>query len=104
MLEFQSQPDRWMALRFATYATLLWQHLVKEKQLTAKGLLPPIFGLVLYNGEASWSASTQLADLVDLSDSTHLQAFQPKMRYYLVEENQYRKEKTGSLSGILFRQ
>src|SRR5580693_2767000 len=28
MLEFQSTPDRWMALRVMVYAGLLWQHII----------------------------------------------------------------------------
>ncbi len=39
LLEFQSKPDRWMALRALVYAGLLWQHLVKEKSLPPGGKL-----------------------------------------------------------------
>ncbi len=71
MLEFQSQTDRWMVLRFNTYVSLLWQHLVKEKQLSTKGFLPPIVGIVLYYGESRWTAPTQLSDLIDLARIFH---------------------------------
>lgn len=43
MLEFQSTPDRWMALRALVYAGLLWQSLAKERPLSPDGLLPPVF-------------------------------------------------------------
>lgn len=50
LLEFQSRPDPWMALRMLVYAGALWQQLVAENSLLAGGKLPPIFPLVLYNG------------------------------------------------------
>ena len=34
LLEFQSQPDPFMALRMLVYVGLLYQELVKQKQLT----------------------------------------------------------------------
>ena len=37
MLEFQSTIDRWMALRFGTYVHLLYEQLVKEKNLPLMG-------------------------------------------------------------------
>ena len=41
LLEFQSTPDPWMALRVLVYASLLWQQLVDEKRLPPDGRLPP---------------------------------------------------------------
>lgn len=40
LLEFQSEPDPWMALRMLVYVGLLSQHLVREGELH-EGLLPP---------------------------------------------------------------
>src|SRR5512138_191383 len=34
LLEFQSQPDPWMALRVMVYTGLLYQHLAAERRLT----------------------------------------------------------------------
>jgi len=45
LLEFQSEPDPWMALRMMVYLGLLSQHLVREGELQ-DGLLPPIVPIV----------------------------------------------------------
>lgn len=57
LLEFQSHPDPWMALRVLVYVGLLYQHLIRENQISANNKLPPVFPLVLYNGDARWNAA-----------------------------------------------
>jgi hypothetical protein len=66
LLEFQSTVDPWMALRVLVYAGLLWQFLVKEKQLPLSGKLPPILPIVVYNGDPRWQAPEALHELVGL--------------------------------------
>ncbi|TBU99385.1 transposase, partial [Stutzerimonas kirkiae] len=63
LLEFQSTPDRFMALRLLTYIGLFWQQLEKQGRLTRDGRLPPVLPLVLYNGFKPWRHSTRLSDL-----------------------------------------
>ena len=53
-LEFQSSPDRAMALRMEIYAALLRQEVAAEGGLRAGGLLP----LVLYTGARRWRPQT----------------------------------------------
>jgi hypothetical protein len=53
-LEFQSTENQWMALRFGTYVHLLYEQLVREGRLI-DGLLPPLFPLLLYNGDSPYS-------------------------------------------------
>ncbi|MCP4675604.1 MAG: Rpn family recombination-promoting nuclease/putative transposase, partial [Deltaproteobacteria bacterium] len=60
LLEFQSTVDRFMALRIMTYVGLLYQDLVRAKQLTEGGLLPPVLPVVLYNGERRWNAAVDM--------------------------------------------
>ena len=102
LLEFQSQADRWMPLRVIVYTCLLYQHLVRENQLTAEGRLPPVFPLVLYNGDSPWSTPCDLHSLIALPQGDELWAWQPQMRYYLLEERRYPKGRAGSINGILF--
>ena len=54
-IEHQSRVDRFMAVRLMGYIALLYQYLVKERELTPDGKLPLVVPLVLYNGEARWS-------------------------------------------------
>jgi predicted transposase/invertase (TIGR01784 family) len=43
LIEFQSQPDPWMALRMLVYVSLLYQRLERTRELTTHGRLPPVF-------------------------------------------------------------
>ncbi|TBU91630.1 transposase [Stutzerimonas kirkiae] len=88
LLEFQSTPDRFMALRLLTYIGLFWQQLEKQGRLTRDGRLPPVLPLVLYNGFKPWRHSTRLSDLCHPAPAG-LQVFQPSFDYLLIDENQY---------------
>lgn len=103
LLEFQSTVDQWMALRFGTYIHLLYEQLVKEKRLAVDGRLPPVFPLLLYNGDNHWESATEIKSLISLPKNTPLWQYQPDMRYYLVDESRYPEGKPGSLSGLIFR-
>jgi len=103
LLEFQSSPDPWMAVRVLTYVGLLYEHLVRGRQLTSHKLLPPVFPLVLYNGDKAWSYPTQLADLIDLPPDSPLRHWQPNIQYYLLEENRYKNKKVQTITGYLFQ-
>ncbi|MEJ2619420.1 MAG: Rpn family recombination-promoting nuclease/putative transposase [Candidatus Thiodiazotropha sp.] len=102
LLEFQSTEDRWMALRFGTYVHLLYEQLVRENRLI-DGRLPPVFPLLLYNGDTAWNAATDLKALIQLPPNTPLWSYQPGMRYYLIDESRYPEGKPGSISGLVMR-
>ncbi len=85
LLEFQSTVDAYMAVRIHTYIGLLYQDLIKQKQLTPEGLLPPIFPLVLYNGERRWGAATNIAELIQPVPGG-LEHYKPSLRYLLLDE------------------
>ena len=106
MLEFQSTQDRWMALRVMVYAGLLWQHLIKEKRLTQHDRLPPLFPVVIYNGNPRWSVPTSLDALIDLPEPSPLWRWQAVMRYHLVDQGAFTEADLASrdsLAALLFR-
>jgi hypothetical protein len=103
LLEFQSKPDKWMALRVLVYVSLLYQHLARENQLTSTGKLPPVFPLVLYNGDARWTAPATLEELIALPKGSDLWRWQPNMGYYLLEESQHAGGEVESPVGFLFQ-
>ena len=106
LLEFQSTPDRWMALRALVYVGLLWQHLVREKQLPPDGRLPPVLPVVVYNGDLRWVMPLALHELVGLPEDTPLWQFQPQMRYHLVDEGAFSDADLAArdtLAALLFR-
>lgn len=106
IIEFQSKPDAFMAVRLLTYIGLLYQDLIKaDETIRKRKRLPPVFPLVLYNGSTSWKAAQSLAELIEPMPED-LQAWQPSLCYKLIEERAYPDEALASLKNlvaILFR-
>jgi predicted transposase/invertase (TIGR01784 family) len=88
LLEFQSTVDRFMAVRLLSYVGLLYQDLIKAKQLPQDKKLPPVLPIVLYNGRKPWKAAVRLVDLLTPMPE-QLQAFQPALQYVLIDESSY---------------
>lgn len=106
MLEFQSSNDRWMVVRLMMYCALLWQRTIHENALGARDKLPPVLGVVSYRGEPRWTAPLSLQDLIDLPPEHPLWAWQPQMRYHLVDERRavaQRPVEQDGLAGLWFR-
>jgi len=85
LIEFQSRVDRFMALRMMVYVGLLYQDLIRHRQLGPQRLLPPVLPIVLYNGERRWRAPVTLTDLLPKVPA-FLAPLQPQMRYVLIDE------------------
>jgi|SRR5882724_13074418 len=66
LLEFQSTPDLFMAVRLLGYVALLLADLVRTKVATPALGLPAVLSIVLYNGKRRWSAPPELASLFRL--------------------------------------
>lgn len=105
LLEFQSQAERWMALRMQVYVGLLYQDIVKRHELADGQRLPPVLPLVLYNGAAPWNASGELRELVAPAPAG-LEQFQASQRYLLIDQNRMDPDelaKSRSMVAALFR-
>jgi predicted transposase YdaD len=61
LLEHQSSPDRWMRFRLLKYCCRIWDVNLQERPAPRE--IRPIVPLVFYQGERSWSYSTEFADL-----------------------------------------
>ena len=57
LLEFQSRSDPRMALCMLEYTALLYRELDRQGELAASGGWPPVLSVVLYNGDAPWTAA-----------------------------------------------
>ena len=104
LLEFQSRPDRWMALRMQVYVGLLYQDLVAQRRLSRHGKLPPVLPVVLYHGARPWRASTALAALM-LPPPAGLETPQPEQKYLLVDQSKHARHDgagRGNLVAALF--
>ena len=81
-LEFQSTVDVYMALRVMVYSGLLYQKLVRQRDLPPSGRLPPLVSVVLYNGYRPWRSAEDVADLVEVEPSG---LDRPSLRYRLLD-------------------
>ena len=86
-LEFQSRPDRFMALREVTYKALLYEDLVRRNQFTRSGRLPPVLAIALYNGKRPWNEPTSLEALVEPLPGRS--AAESILSYKLIDERRY---------------
>ena len=85
LVEFQSENDRWMALRILTYSGLLYQELVRNQAPeVAMGRLPAVLPVVLYNGAEPWTAVREMGELIAPA-GPWLAPYQPAQRYYVLD-------------------
>ncbi|MXW19062.1 MAG: Rpn family recombination-promoting nuclease/putative transposase [Gemmatimonadetes bacterium] len=64
LLEFQSRPERHMALRTTAYSCLAAQSLLQQDKELARGDRElAVVALVLHHGDRRWNAATRLSDL-----------------------------------------
>lgn len=82
LFEHQSTVETLMAFRLIKYMTRLWDNILKAQ--TQAKRLPAILPLVLYQGEAVWSAPLQLNDLIETS-ATDFDRYLPQLEYILVD-------------------
>jgi predicted transposase/invertase (TIGR01784 family) len=105
LIEFQSTVDPTMPLRMLHYVACFYQHLIKAKVTTPAQGLPPILPIVLYNGLDRWSAAEDISEQIRPEPPQFLRAYQPHLRYYLIDEGRYTSEQLSAigspLSGII---
>ena len=91
LLEYQSTNDQKMALRNLEYTTLLYQELDRRGELGKVGQWPPVLPVVLYNGEAPWTATLQVRDLI-APVPPELKPYQPSQQSALLDERRIAAE------------
>jgi hypothetical protein len=82
LLEFQSRPDRFMAVRVTTYKGLLWESLIRRRDPSRGRKVPEVLAIVLYTGDRLWRSACDLAELVDAPPGR----FRPSLRYRLIDQ------------------
>jgi len=88
LLEFQSGVHPLMAARVFTYIDLLYQDLIRSRQLGKSRQLPMVLPIVLYNGRRRWTAPTDLDGLIEPGPD-NLAEYRPQARYLLINESDY---------------
>jgi len=74
-----------------TYLGLLYQDLIRREQVLEGQRLPPVLPIVLYNGDARWTAATDVADLIPTPPGLVAQ-YIPRHSFLLIEQNRYADE------------
>ena len=88
LIEFQSTVDSFMVLRVLNYITNFYMDFLVNNRGANK--LPVVFPIVLYNGNAPWTAPVNLSALIE--QTPPLGAFALDFQYFLIAENQYTQE------------
>jgi predicted transposase/invertase (TIGR01784 family) len=97
LLEFQSTVDRFMALRVLNYLTNFYMDYVQASQDIR--MLPPVFPIVLYNGDRAWTAPVSISDVID--DAALLGRFAPGFEYCPIVERAYLREDLRKIHNIV---
>ncbi len=87
LLEFQSEIERFMAVRILTYVGLIYQDLLKQNKIENKHL-PPVFSLVFYTGSRPWNAPTILKNCLSPLIPEGLRKYQPNIEYMVLDVGQ----------------
>ena len=88
LLEFQSTVDCFLSLRMLHYLCEFYEYLrtTTRPRLTC---LPPVFPLLIYNGERNWTAPTELRELIITQIAPE---YLPSFRYYPLIEKEIADE------------
>lgn len=97
LIEFQSTVDRFMAVRIPNYITNFYMDYLETHKKVDK--LPPIFPILLYNGDRAWTAPQNLADLIDNSEL--LGEYGLNFNYFKIAENEYDLETLQAIRNIV---
>ena len=101
LLEFQSTVDKVMSLRMLEYVVEFYQDIYKT--LKPK-YFPPVFPILLYNGDKKWNASERFRDLI--APTSIPVEYLPDFRYYKIAINEIPKERLlkikNAVSAIFF--
>ena len=74
-----------MALRILSYTALLLLDLVKSGKVREQDGLPPVFPIVVYNGNKPWKAPQEVAEL--FSPMPHgLRRYRPSQKHFILDE------------------
>ncbi len=97
LIEFQSTVDPFMALRVLNYITNFYMDFLVNNRNVNR--LPAVFPIVLYNGEAPWTAPVNLSRLIEQHPPRG--TFALDFQYFLIAENQYSQDALLTIRNIV---
>lgn len=101
LTEFKSTVERFTGLSISSYIHDFYRDYLAAN--SGVRFLPPIFPVLLYNGNAKWSAPTELAELIQNPELLGEHA--PRFKYFKIAINEYAREdllKIGNVVSTLF--
>ncbi len=101
LLEFKATPYRFVALQILGYMVDFYRHLVESQKGLKK--LPPVFPIIIYNGERRWTTPVNLSTLIEGHEV--LGKYAVSFRYFPIIENAFSKEdllRIGNVVSTLF--
>lgn len=97
LLEFQSSVDKYMSLRMLNYITNFYMDLLNNnKELNE---LPPVFPMMLYNGDDKWTAPVNISELIKENDL--LGEYALNFKYFKIAENEFSLESLLKIKNIV---
>jgi len=88
LVEFKAKVERFTCLNILNYITNFWMDYVES---TPKArMLPPVFPILLYNGDSKWPAPAKITDLID--GNAYLGRYAVNFEYFKIAENAYPKK------------
>ena len=100
LLEFQSTHDYFMAVRITNYVSLLYQDLIKSKQVKKGDTLPLVLPIVLHRGDELWDCPENIQDLI-VETHTELAQYKPSMQYLLIDAASYEDNELEGVNNIV---
>ena len=97
LIEFQSTVDNFMPLRILNYITNFYMDYVQSNKGIKK--LPALFPIMLYNGDAQWTAPVSILDLIE--NNEFLGRFAINFEYFKIAENEYSEEDLLKIKNIV---
>ncbi|MCV6636484.1 Rpn family recombination-promoting nuclease/putative transposase [Candidatus Albibeggiatoa sp. nov. NOAA] len=97
LVEFQSTVQRFMAVRMLSYVTNFYMDYIAAHKNAH--LLPPIFPIVLYNGDAKWTAPTNIKNLIEHANL--FDTFIPHLDYFKIAENEFSKQELLKIKNVV---
>lgn len=97
LMELKSTVERFMSLHLANYITNFYMDYV-ESTPNVK-LLPPVFPILLYNGDKEWTAPTRISEVIE--DSRLLGRYALNFEYFAIPINKYDKEYLSRIKNVV---
>ncbi|MGY8525433.1 Rpn family recombination-promoting nuclease/putative transposase [Paracidovorax citrulli] len=99
LIEFQSSAPYFMAVRIASYVSLLYQDLVNGKQVQANQQLPPVLPIVIYTGKRRWGVPTDLSEMIPVMHGKAAR-YRLQSAFKLIDQSRYPPAKLARMRNL----